>query len=840
MLFFVYLFLTFFALVVEGEFESFPAPDLKEISWINFRPCAKQLHISWLYPEGVGGLRRFFVKNTFYVWSEDENKGAWREESLLVQSTKRSLILKNSRLGTANKLSICSESIGGRVMCSRTVYMKVPAKQFGTTQSPSRCMESIFSVPPDLTSVRIIDVQFPDLEAEVVGGVTVKWAYKGDTEFTRGFVVKIRSLETGEWKENSKKVSLETNKFVIQGLNYSMAHFISVCGDEKRENSPEICSKQVEVQFRDPSPQSGYIGTILSPLAEPKMVPINTFGAYTTESKIVINWRYPFMSQGSEFEAGIFSNCPYPSALRNEKRVRVSSSETRAEVVVSGGMKPLCARVCVVSSSRVESGRCGMLVPIKEEVVTPPRLMSNSSFVRVSLQSSQTRESSTFLVLSVEQGQLETGGRLSVTCWGRHEYKGRLGGRMVRRVVQMYSHEIKSVRENSLKLEGLLTDMEYKCALDGQIGDKIILSTNDAVFKTVAGRPTPPPPPQVQGDTHMTDRGTVTSSFSLFIIPSSEREGVPEFYDLVALPLAMYTDQFGRVMYKPEFSANTIMPQYRDPLGKVPSSVHHQLIAKRTNSPVPFQVYRLDHLILPLNITFDTPLDTSLWKQGIKYCFLLIAYSYSGINGSLVFSRSEVSLPISIARRHGGTSIESVLETSDPMGVVGEYMDKAFDMTIGQLPEEHHLWVGTLGALLGYILAALLGIALMLVTVLYIRLKLAVRKGFIKLKKKPVPKEKGEVTLVPLRGGEIQQSDEESFYYENTTFLRDITTASESESAGNSPNLTPLHRHTSPLIQPLSPMGHIHTLSPGAHQLSQSRHPPPSATQLDTATQLTQ
>ena len=848
MLFFVYLFLTLLAVKAE-EFESFPTPELKEVSWTNFRPCARELHTAWLYPEGTQSVKRFHIKNTFYVWSENENKGKWREQSLVVKKMKRSLTLKNNHLGNANKLSVCAESINGRVVCSRTVYIKVPAKQFGTTQI-DRCREKVFPVPPDLTSIQIVDIEIPDLEDEIMGGVAVKWVSKGQGEFTKGFVIKIKSLEKGDWKEKSKKVSFETKQFVLQGLNFSVTHSISVCADEKREGTPEICSKQVELQFRNSAHKSGYIGPTLSPEPEPKMVPINTFGAYTTESKVVINWRFPFMSQGAEFEVGLFSNCPYPSALRSEKRVRVGSSETRAEVLVSGGMKPLCARVCVVSAnSKRGSGRCGMLVPIREEVVAPPRLMSNSSFVRVSLQASRTRDTSTFLLISVVTGDLETGGVLRVTCWGRHTYKGRLGGRMVRRVVQSYAHELKSGRENSLKLEGLLTDMQYKCALDGQIRDKIILSTNDAVFKTIAGRPTPPPPPQLLGDTHMTDRGAVTSSFSLYISPSSEREGVPEFYELVAVPLAMYTDQFGREMYKPEFAANKIQPQYKDPLGKIPSSIHHQLIARRTNSPVPFQVYRLDHLFLPLNITFETPLDTKLWKRGVKYSFLLVAYSYSGVNGSLVFSRSEVSLPVSIARRHGGGSStlsgetgDTLYDPSDPMGVVGGYMDKAFDMTLGQLPEEHHLWVGTLAALLGYILAALLATALLLVTIMYVRLKISVR-GKLKTRenRKAVPKEKGEIIpmLLPGKGREMLPSDEESFYYENTTFLRDINVTSESDytmsSPPNSPITTPHHKPRSPLIQqqhqdtlnqPMAP-----TLSPAAHQLSQSRHPEPSLLQ---------
>ena len=849
MLFFVFLFLTLLA-VTADEFESFPIPELREVRWTNSRPCAKQLFIAWLYPEGVRGLKRFYIKNTFYVWSEEGNEGVWREESLLVKMATRSLTLKNNHLGNANKLSVCGESYTGRIECSRNVYIKVPAKQFGTIQV-ERCREKSFSVPPDLTSVRIVDIQFPSLEEEVMGGVSVKWVFKGELRYTKGFVVKTRSREGSEWKEISKRVSLETKQFVLHGFNYSVAHYVSVCGDEKRERTPEICSKQEEIQFQDPVHKSGYIGPTLSPQPEPKMVPINTFGSYTTERKVGIHWRFPFASKGTEFEVGLFSNCAYPSALRSEKRVRVSSSETRVEVLVSGGMKPLCARVCIVSAgAKAGNGKCGMLVPIVPEVVTPPRVMSLAGFVRVSLQASQTRDTSTFLLISVDLGQLEVGGSLSVTCWGRHTYKGRLGGSMVRRVVQSYAHKLKSGRENSLRLTGLLTDMEYKCALDGQVGDRIVISTNDAVFKTIMGRPTPPPPPQLIGDTHVTDRGTVTRSFSLYVSPSSEREGVPEFYDLAAVPLAMYTDQFGREMYKSEFAINTIQPQYKDPLGKIPSSIHHPLIARRTNSPVPFQVYRLDHLILPLNISFDTPLDTKLWKRGVKYSFLLLAFSYSGVNGSLVFSRSEVSLPVSISRRHGGSSTpedteETPYDPSDPMGVVGEYMDKAFDMTLGQLPAEHHMWVGTLAALLGYILAAILALSLLLVSVLYVRLKMSVRKGSVEVKPKgnkvSVPKEKGESIPMLAAGRDrgMMQSDEESFYYENTTFLRNIDATSESEytlsSAVNSPTITPQHQLISPLKQPCH-QDTGPTLSPAAHQLSQSRHQSPNATQ-DTKTQ---
>ena len=816
------------------------APELTEINWTNFRPCAKQLRLSWSYPGNAVGLKRFFVKNSFYLWSDKEKKGAWRQESPLVHSDKRSVTLKNNHLGSANKLSICAESDKGRVSCSRVVYARVPPRQFGLVTSPKRCWEKTYPVPPDLTSIRVVDVQFPNIEDEVMKGVTIKWVHKGELEFTRGFLLRIRSLRDGEWAEKVKEVSLESRRYVVEGLDYSVKHLVEVCADEKRESVPEICSKQVELKFSNSSEKS-YIGPVLMPEKGAKMAPINTFGAYTAEDKVSIRWRFPFgRKAGLEFEAALFSNCEYSYALRKERHVRVSAAEMRAELIPPKNLQKLCAKVCVLgANSQIEPDRCGMLVHIKNEVVSPPKLMPSSSMVGVSLQASQTSDTATFLLLSLEHGQLEIGADLLVTCWGSHAYKGRLGGNMVRRVVQRFRHKLKSANENSLRVEGLLTDLEYNCALDGQLRDRIVVSTNDAIFMTVAGRPTAPPPPQVLGDSHVTgtEGGRVERSFSLYLSGSSEREGKPEFYDLVALPLTKYNDHLGREMYKPEFPPSSLKPLERDPYGKIPASIRHQLIARRSNYPVPFQVYRLDHTLLPLNVTFDTALDSSLWKRG-KYSFLLVAYTHSGVNGSLMYSPSELSLPVSILTRVRGESSSAeeapaALYSSDPMEMVGNYVDKAFDMTIGQLPEEHHVMVSTAGAILGYILAAMLLAPLVVMSVLYARLRMAVKRSGAVRKEKNA----GEEDSQERGGGEgdAAQSDGESFYYENTALLQDMHTPTDSDySLSSAPN-SPYSRHRPPsrplALPPVTtqqtPRMHSPTLPPETHPLAQSRHPAP-------------
>ena len=791
-------------------------PEWSLHKWTNFRPCAKQLELNWKYTR-VEGMKRFVIKNTFYVWSDTTKKGKWKEENIPVDKSKLSLRLKNSELGSANKLSVCAESNGGRIECSRIVYVKVPKEEFGE-KSKKVCRESTFPVPPDLSSVRIVDVQFPDLEEEVTQGVAIKWECKGELEFTRGFIVRVKSLKEGEWVESSKEIGLERKQYLLQGLNYSVTHFVSVCADEKRQDMPEICSKRVELQVGSEISQRGYIGPALMPEREAERVPINTRGGYTTETEVTVNWRYPFKPDGVTFEVSLFSNCDYPSALKREMKAEVSSVD-RAAVFSYSGRDRVCVRVCVAGTS------CGMLVSVIYEVVTPPLLMAAASVLPVSLQTSKTQDTHTYLMVSSREGRLEKDGKLLVTCWGSHVYKGRKGGRMVRKVLQVYRHTLRAENENSMLLKHLLPDMEYTCALDGQLRDRIIISTNDAVFKTIAGRPTPPPSPQLQGSTHMTNNGIVTEEFSLYLLPSSEREGKPEFYDLVALPLIRYTDHYGRELYKPEFPPNTIVPQYKDPLGRIPASIHHQLIAKQARDPVPFQVYRLDHVLLPVNITFNTPLDNSLWREGNEYSFILIAYSYSGVNGSLVYSVSQVSLPVKIANgQRLSQEGELLYDPTDTMGVVGQYMDKAFDMTIGQIPGKHHKLVSTAVGLFGYILAGVMTVLLVIFLILYLRLRIQTRRFSSKIKNEDTPMLAGN--------GEVADSEGESFYYEDTRVMRGLDTGSDSESSMSSlpysPIVTPQHRYRQEqlhYVEAVNPVGHIPTLSPASHQLSHSLHP---------------
>ncbi|KAI6660331.1 hypothetical protein LOD99_13919 [Oopsacas minuta] len=823
--------------VTYAEIEIFPTPELKEQTWKNFRPCRKDLLITWNYANDVNRLRRFLVKNTFYDWSDTKKKGYWREEVLRVSKMKRERMLRNPVLGSANKISVCAEGKKGRVVCTRVVYVKVPSRQFGNKANPNICKERTFPIPPDLTAINIVDVQFPNLENEVHSGVTIKWTHKGKLDFTKSFLIKIRFLRNKEWIETTNKISLKSRKYLIEGLDYSIKHYVSICGDEKRKKIPEICSKEVEIQFEDKLSQARYIGPSLHPIQDPKKVPINTIGAYTTKDKITVHWRYPFKSKGLTFHVGLFSNCDYPSALKREMRVLVSPQDLSAEFRVTT-MSTVCTRVCTATTnSEIESTSCSMLIPIVNEVITPPQVMSEASLISVSIMASMTKETSTYLLLSAVHGQLEVGGSLLVTCWGSHSYIGSFGGIMVRRVVQTFTHKLKSKNENSLMLNGLSPYLEYKCALDGQFKDKIIRSINDAVFKTIAGRPTSPPAPQLQGNAHITDNGKVTKEFSLYITPSNAREGKPEFYDLVALPLIMHTDTFGREIYKPEFDPSTIIPQFKDSLGKKPSSVHHQLIAKQTNAPVPFQVYRLDQLMLPINITFNTPLDPKLWKKGSKYSFLLVAYSYSSMNGSLMYSISEASLPVIIGNRYRASdsdneNTENELDPSDPMRMVGDYMD----MAIGQISEEHHnMIVGTVGRLLGYILAGIFGIILLIITVLYIRLKISIRRGKGKPKRKKTVSKPTKDEITPMIRGD---SDGESFYYGNANILQD-TNSTESDyglsSLANSPIHSPNDRQHVALpskqdqnqyVEAVNPIGHSPTLSPAVHQLSQSMHKP--------------
>ena len=791
-------------------------PEWSLHEWTNFRPCAKQLDIHWKYT-GERETKRFVIKNTFYVWSDTVKKGKWKEENIPADKSKRSLSLKNSELGSANKLSVCVERIGGRLECSRVVYVKVPKEQFGE-KSQRVCRERSFPVPPDLTSVRIVDVQFPDLEEEVSQGVTIKWECQGEFEFTRGFIVKVESLKEGEWIESSKEIGLDRKQYLLQGLDYSVTHFVSVCGDEKREGTPEICSKRVDIRLGSEISQKGYIGPSLTPQRQAERVPINTMGGYTTETEVTVTWRYPFKQDDVMFEVSLFSNCEYPSALKREMRAEVRSVE-RVAVFSYSGRDRVCVRVCVGGTG------CGVLVSVVYEVVTPPLLMAAVSMLPVSLQASKTQDTHTYLLVSAQEEQLEKGGKLLVTCWGSHIYKGRQGGRMVRKVLQVYKHTLRADNENSLLLRHLLPDMEYTCSLDGQLRDRIVISTNDAVFKTIAGRPTPPPSPQLQGSTHVTSNGIVTEEFSLYLLPSSEREGRPEFYELVAIPLIRYTDHFGRDMYKPEFPPNTIVPQYRDPLGKIPSSIHHQLIAKQVSDPVPFQVYRLDHALLPMNITFNTPLDPSLWRDGTEYSFILLAYSYSGVNGSLVYSVSQVSPPVRITNgQRASQATELQHDPSDPVRVVGQYMDRAFDMTIGRMPEEHHKLVSTAVGLLGYILAGVMGVLSLILLLLYLRLRVHSRRYRAKVTDEDTP-------MLPENGG-VADSEGESFYYENTRVTRGLDTGSDSEGSMSSlpysPIVTPQLTHRQEqlhFIEAVNPVMHSPTLSPASHQLSHSIHP---------------
>ena len=387
--------------------------------WTNFRPCAKQLEIHWKYtPEAE--MERFVIKNTFYVWSDTAKKGKWKEESIQVDKSKLSFRLKNNELGSANKLCVCVEGSEGRLECSRVVYVKVPMEEFGE-ESKRVCRESSFPVPPDLTSVRIVDVQLPDLEEEVTQGVAIKWEWKGELEFTRGFVVRVTSLRDGEWVENSKEISLDRKQYILQGLDYSVTHYVSVCGDEKRVSTPEICSKRVEIQLGRDILQKGYIGPIVTPQKQADRVPINTRGGYTTETEVTVSWRYPFKPDEVTFEVSLFSNCEYPSALKREVKADVISVE-RVSVLSYSGRDRVCVRVCVVGTG------CGMLVPVIYEVVTPPLLMAAVSVLPVSLQASKTQDTHTYLLVSSREGQLEKGGKLLVTCWGSHVYKGRQGG----------------------------------------------------------------------------------------------------------------------------------------------------------------------------------------------------------------------------------------------------------------------------------------------------------------------------------------------------------------------------------------------------------------------------